>query len=289
MTVLDHRAPSTGWATARNARRYRADAAAVRTSPHAFAAAVADGIGDTPRAAEAARRFAEVALDAAWLHGPTAGIMAARRAASSPHPDEPALTALAPARHAEPGPHRATTPGHDGPPLRLHRPAPHLRPVPNRPAASPDDRPPGNAVLVVATGDHRGWSVAWAGDARAYLVTDGDAIPLTTDHTVGRYFRDRGADPGPRLDHVVTSTVRSGAIGTTHGRSTGRLVLVTDGVHRVLDAATLGRVTRAVADPADAAGALLDAARAAGTTDDCAAVVLDLSRPAARAALHAAA
>ncbi|TWP54251.1 serine/threonine protein phosphatase [Lentzea tibetensis] len=129
----------------------------------------------------------------------------------------------------------------------------------------------GDTVLVVATPRADGYEVAWVGDARAYHW-DGDTLTLlTTDQTVAEYFRSRGAVPAPRMEHVVTNTVRHCTpdnIGRTTVRS-GRLVLTSDGVHGPLPHAAL----TAIAGGGDAAARLVRAALHAGGTDNATALV----------------
>ncbi|GLZ28638.1 serine/threonine protein phosphatase [Lentzea sp. NBRC 105346] len=174
--------------------------------------ALADGIGDNPAAAHAAR----LAADAAVLAGdPVAGVLAASAALGS--------------------------------------------------AA-------GDAVLVVAAARHDGYDVAWVGDARAYHW-DGDTLSLLTrDQTVAEYFRSRGAVPAPRMEHVVTNTVRH-CTPDNIGRASvgsGTLVLTSDGVHGVLSHAEIA----AIAGGGDAAARLVRAALHAGGTDNATALVV---------------
>jgi serine/threonine protein phosphatase PrpC len=92
----------------------------------------------------------------------------------------------------------------------------------------------GDAVIVVATArPDGGFDVAWAGDARAYASDGSDLVQLTTDHTVAEYFRERGIKAEPRMEHVVTNTVRHATaenIGRAATRA-ARLALVSDGVY----------------------------------------------------------
>ncbi|MBB5957952.1 serine/threonine protein phosphatase PrpC [Saccharothrix tamanrassetensis] len=291
MTVLDHVArpnlPTTGWATARGHRRVAADTAAARTSGDRFAIAVADGIGDTPKSAAAARLVADGAVDAAWRTGVTGVVTAVRRAldqGTADHPTRPITgnpedsTTVVPA---------SRTPD-DDPTLTL--PA-------DKTAEAADDTVVvtagrtsrtalGDATFVVAAGDvAHGWSVTWVGDCRAYfvpLVPDtpagpAPAVPLTSDHTIGQYLRQRGVQASPNLDRVVASTARKGDPGSAYAPpGAGRLVLVTNGVHHLLDAHAIGRIARTVTDPAEAAGALVTAALDAGGTDNAAAAIADL-------------
>lgn len=157
-------------ASDRGPRRHNADAYAWNRRTFV----VADGVGDSASAAEAAWAAARAA---ALLTDPVAAILAARDA------------------------------------LQVHS---------------------GDAVIVVAVGrPDGGFDVAWAGDARAYASNGEDLVQLTTDHTIAEYFRERGVKAEPRMEHVVTNTVRhatSENIGRAATRAP-RLALVSDGVY----------------------------------------------------------
>ncbi|MEU4804074.1 hypothetical protein [Actinosynnema sp. NPDC023587] len=256
MTALSHTVrpdvPTTGWATAQGTRRVSADAAAARTAEGRFAIVVADGIGDTPRAAQAARHAVEVAVDEAW-GADVAGVPPAVRHALDPTPPTVPISRL---------PHQATT------------------------AIPTSDTHEGDTTYAVAAGDlGHGWTVAWVGDCRAYfvpLVPDtpaghGAALLLTADHTLGQYMRERGVQTHPSLDRVVTTSARKGVPGYATGPpGAGRLVLLTNGVHHQLDANAIARVAGAVGDPSEAARLLVAAALEAGGKDNAAAAVADL-------------
>ena len=138
-----------------------------------------------------------------------------------------------------------------------------------------------DTVLVVAAGlPDGGWSVSWVGDCRALLVTERATTLLTHDHTVAEYSRERGEIPGARWENVVTTTVRTATAeqpGHVRGPAgAGTLVLLSDGVHRTLDAETIGFLVRRGPGPAAAARALVDAALAAGSRDNATATVVPL-------------
>ncbi|MFR9802503.1 PP2C family protein-serine/threonine phosphatase [Pseudonocardia sp. RS010] len=140
----------------------------------------------------------------------------------------------------------------------------------------PDDA---DAVMVVAAGlPGGGWSVSWVGDCRALLVTDRGVARLTHDHTVAQWLRDRGKDALPEWEHVVMTTVGSAGpdtLGHVRGPAAqGTLVLVSDGVHRPLDDATIAFLVRRAVTPARAARDLVDAALAAGGRDNASAAVV---------------
>jgi protein phosphatase len=242
-TRLDARACS-----GRGLRLHNADATATyhdsATGQYAFV--VADGIGDTEAAAHAARLAASVAARTVSRPSPTSAVS-----------QTGTVNALLAARAA----------------VRAW--------VPDDPAGLA-----GDTVLVVATllPPHLGggFSVAWAGDSRAYLWNGTSLTQLTTDQTVAEYFRSRGQPAAPRMEHVVTNSVRlstPGTIGhiTTGGtRGTpGRLVLTTDGVHGKLDHEELGEIIGGAGDSRATATRLVLSALHAGGTDNATALVVD--------------
>lgn len=150
--------------------------------------------------------------------------------------------------------------------------------------AKAGDPTTGDAVLVVATADRSGWSVGWVGDCRAYLVRpSGPAQRLTSDHTIGEFMRSHRARAARRWDHVVTtttSTAKTRDVGfVSGGPLDGRLVLCTDGAHRVLDDDTVAHAVRGIADPVVAARRMVDWALMKGTTDNVGVAVADLPGP----------
>ena len=232
--------PGPGLAGSASVRGLRRTAADA-TAVCGSAAAVADGIGDSAGAARAARIAADVAASVAGRVGPLHAILAARDAvlADTVRAD----TVLTDAVRA-------------------------------RPEAA-------DTVLVVTADAPGGRTVAWVGDCRAYLVTARGIALLTHDHTVAQAFRDAGLDPAPRWEHLVTSTVAhadAGTIGVARVPA-GTIVLVSDGVHRSLEPETMAFLVRRGPTAAAAARALVDAALAAGSTDNATATVV----PAARA------
>jgi protein phosphatase len=203
------------WHTAsdRGARSLNADATAVRGS----AFVVADGVGDTPAAAEAAAIAARVAAEVADREGPVAGILAAQQAVQD-----------------------------------------------------------GDAVLVVAVLDDFTCDVAWVGDCRAYYSNGRVLQQITVDHTLAEYLRSRNAEAPPRTEHVVTTsvrTVRPERIGTTRTSvANGRLLLCSDGVHKILSPTALHRI---LDQPEAAASSLVDAAITLGGRDNATALVVE--------------
>jgi serine/threonine protein phosphatase PrpC len=134
----------------------------------------------------------------------------------------------------------------------------------------------GDCVLVVATAfsDGLGFRIAWVGDARAYSWTADTLCQVTTDHTLAQYFRDRGQPAAPRLEHVVTTSVRTTRpeeIGTAETHS-GGLVLTSDGVHKAL---TAEKIREVLAQPLNTASALVEAAIAAGGSDNATTILVE--------------
>ncbi|WP_084655363.1 PP2C family protein-serine/threonine phosphatase [Nocardia altamirensis] len=135
------------------------------------------------------------------------------------------------------------------------------------------------AVLPVADGQ---CDIAWVGDCRAYRWNGRVLHQITTDHTVAEFWRARGQTPPPRLNHLVTTsvrTVRPGDIGVAvTGASSGRLLLSTDGVHKKLDIVAVKAILAEANSAAMTADILVDSALRLGGTDNTTALVAD--RPA---------
>jgi PPM family protein phosphatase len=141
----------------------------------------------------------------------------------------------------------------------------------------------GDAALTVALGPGPGsvrapWAVAWVGDCRAWSW-DGRALhPLTHEHTVAAEMRAAGVAVAPRLENVLTTSVRTvrGAteVGLTAVAAPTTLVLASDGVHRGLEPSRLAGLVAHVPAPA-LARTLVDTARAAGSRDNATALVVD--------------
>jgi PPM family protein phosphatase len=133
----------------------------------------------------------------------------------------------------------------------------------------------GDCVLVVAQPFGSGYRLAWVGDVRAYAWDGRGLLPLTTDHTLAQYFRDRGTVPTAAMEHQVLTSVRTAApaeYGLASLSIPARLVLTSDGVHKTLSHDVMTTIVRGAADPA---AALVAAAREAGTKDNTTAAVVD--------------
>lgn len=181
--------------------------------------ALADGVGDDPAAARAARIAAAAAARTPVHKGPVEAVLAAQQAVR--------------------------------------------------------EQTLGDAVLVVAMpAGHGGYRIAWVGDARAYAWDGSTLDRLTTDHTLAEYFRARHQPVTPRMEHVVTTSVRTAKaeeIGTAETTSAG-LLLTSDGVHKPL----AGSGIRAVlAQPGTGAAELVAAALDRGGSDNATAIFVE--------------
>ena len=143
----------------------------------------------------------------------------------------------------------------------------------------------GDAALVVALepgGGTREWEIAWVGDCRA-LAQDGHGVThqLTRDHTVAAAMRAMHLPVARRLEHVLMTSVRTAKhseIGVTRAPGARSLLLLSDGVHRVLPPHTVADLYdddgHRPADPRHAAPALTAGALAAGGSDNATALVI---------------
>lgn len=142
-------------------------------------------------------------------------------------------------------------------------------------------------TLTATFGAGRDLFFAHLGHSRAYLYRGGTLMRLTRDHTVGRQFAT--APVGPIIDvnhsardlhHILTD-----ALGMTGSRGPvidleriqlddgDRVLVCTNGLTDALDEPALTRILSSNQSPDDQARALVDAAGAAGATDDATALV----------------
>jgi serine/threonine protein phosphatase PrpC len=128
-------------------------------------------------------------------------------------------------------------------------------------------------------------AVAHVGDSRLYLLAAGRLRQVTEDDSwmAAMLTRDDQVDPVALRYHpmrnVLTNAVGAGTRTEVHVSeeqlSGGEcLLLSTDGVHGVLDEGRLAQILVDAREPAHAAGELVRAALARGSTDNCTAVVL---------------
>ena len=114
--------------------------------------------------------------------------------------------------------------------------------------------------------------VLHVGDTRAYRLSGGRLICLTTDHALDRgtgssgiLYRALGVEEEVRMDYASQPI-------TQHDR----LLLCTDGVHGSLPAEIIADILRERSASDDTARALVVAALQSGSTDNCTAMVLDV-------------
>jgi protein phosphatase len=126
-------------------------------------------------------------------------------------------------------------------------------------------------------------TVGHVGDSRCLLVAEGKGSAWLTEMHNGaaELVRSGVIGPAEAADHPFQHRLTRSLGGSTATpdlrrvtvRSGDRLVLLTDGVHAALDLAEIDELARRTGDPALA---LVDAAFAAGATDNITAVVLDV-------------
>ena len=116
-------------------------------------------------------------------------------------------------------------------------------------------------------------TVLHVGDSRAWHYRDGVLSRLTEDHALDRpgvkhvLYRAVGIEQDIRLD-----------VRTVQLEPHDRILLTTDGVHGVVDEATLTRLLSRRGSPDADARLLVETAGSAGTTDNATAVVVDVVR-----------
>ena len=134
-------------------------------------------------------------------------------------------------------------------------------------------------VLLVRDGH---FVCLWAGDSRAYLLRDSAMSQITRDHSLVQALVDSGALSETEAErhpqaNVITRAVGADEPGLSLDKVTGKLMhgdrflLCSDGLCKALDAATIATL---MADPADPANVLINAALHVGARDNVTAVVV---------------
>ncbi len=128
--------------------------------------------------------------------------------------------------------------------------------------------------------------IAHLGDSRAYLYRDNQLHRLTRDHSIMQTLIDAGGiTPEQVVDHpsrsVITKHVgmtppASPGVGAVNLAPGDRLLLCTDGLHGVVDEASLIGILGAYPDPAQACTALIDAANEGGGPDNITVLVINI-------------
>ena len=133
-------------------------------------------------------------------------------------------------------------------------------------------------------------AIVHLGDSRAYLYRDHQVHRLTRDHSLVQALVDAGeVTPAEAADHPHRSVLTRHvvmpppaspdvrAVDLQHG---DRVLLCTDGLHGVVDDASLAAILASHPDPAGACDALIAAANRAGGPDNITAVVIDIPQDA---------
>jgi serine/threonine protein phosphatase PrpC len=135
-----------------------------------------------------------------------------------------------------------------------------------------------DAVLVVAMPSDEGYKVAWVGDARAYSWDGTELTQLTSDQTMAEYFRLHDSIPTPRMEHVVTNSLRTTSterIGTATVTGFKSLLLSSDGVHKVVSPETIQAVlAESGATTLSRVSTLVDTAMVLGGKDNATALLV---------------
>jgi protein phosphatase len=141
----------------------------------------------------------------------------------------------------------------------------------------------GTTIVAALVVDGR-LSVGHVGDSRLYVFSNGRLRALTRDDSwiAAMLAQDPGADPvamrhhplGGALTNVVGARPRTTVHVVEEQLSGGEmLVLLTDGVHGVLDDRWLERLVKSSEDVRVIASTLVEAAMTRGSRDNCTAVV----------------
>ncbi len=135
-------------------------------------------------------------------------------------------------------------------------------------------RDAGTALTTLTAFVLRGhsWTLAHAGDSRAWLLRGDDCSQLTQDHVLPQQGMNELASMVTRaigLDEHVQVDYQQGEL-----RVGDTLVLTSDGVHGVLSLRQLRDITRAAADAPAASQALVQAALGGGGQDNATALVM---------------
>lgn len=170
-----------------------------------------------------------------------------------------------------------------------------LRAQYERYAADPDRQGPWarqpDACAVVAVASPRWLTVAWCGDARAYLLVRGTVVRLTQDHNLRRVYPDNGVHGGGNRN-IVTSCLgnfetdqqvkdRYGHVAietVTRQLENYRLLLASDGAYEPLEDSCRNLADYLVGDPGETARGFVQAAvdHAGSHADNATVLVADL-------------
>jgi len=151
-------------------------------------------------------------------------------------------------------------------------------------ATHPEERGMGTTcTAAVICPDHM--AVAQVGDSRAYLLRDGRLELLTRDQTMAAKLIEEGVVDPDKAENLPFKHVLTQALGTDESikpvvtdfalEDGDRVLLCSDGLHGPLSDAAISEILKSWGEPAQAAGALVAAALAAGGPDNVTVVVAD--------------
>jgi serine/threonine protein phosphatase PrpC/streptogramin lyase len=141
-----------------------------------------------------------------------------------------------------------------------------------------------DSTLVAAVMTESRAVIAHLGDSRAYLYRDRGVQRLTSDHTIVQAVVDAGeiseeeAAHHPNRSvvtrHVLMTPPAKPEVSALDLQPGDRILLCSDGLHGVVDDATIAAILTDHPNPADACRALIDAANHGGGPDNITAVVV---------------
>ena len=146
-------------------------------------------------------------------------------------------------------------------------------------------------LVLVTEDDAEQWLAFNIGDSRIYRLHDGALTQISVDHSYVHELVDAGLlDPQSARTHPRRSVITR-ALGierepvpdfwTFPAVPADRFLLCSDGLSGELTDPQLAEILATVADPSQAARALVDAADQAGGRDNISAIVVDAAEPAA--------
>jgi protein phosphatase len=132
--------------------------------------------------------------------------------------------------------------------------------------------------------------VTHVGDSRAYRFRGGALERLTHDHTLAQALADAGVIPESAVDSHQQRHILTGALGAQPGAPNvqlgrhaiadgDRVLLASDGLTEMVPEPRIAEILVANADPREATEALLEAALAAGGTDNVTIIVATCRLP----------
>jgi protein phosphatase len=144
--------------------------------------------------------------------------------------------------------------------------------------------PGGGTTLTATVLVGRQLTVGHVGDTRAYLITNGEAKPITRDHSLVRRLEELGqltpeeAEAHPQRN-VLYRAIGQGAnlevdVTTQHIPPGSTLLLCSDGLWSVVSDAALFRIVSTNTSPQAACDELIKAANDAGGPDNISAILI---------------